>query len=113
MAASALIAISSESPILHTKKLGLSKGKGVAQGHPGSSAGQNSIPGLSEQTLEHTPTSSADHRGETRKKTVKKSCTEGGSRKLSNDDLFLVQNPYGLHILFNFHEWSVYAAAHW
>lgn len=69
MAASALIALSSESPILHTKKLGLGKGKGVAQGPPGSSAGQNSIPGLPERPLEDTPTSSADHRGETRKKT--------------------------------------------
>lgn len=69
MAAGALTALSSESPILHTKKLGRSKGKGVTQGHPGSSAGQNSTPGLPGWPLEHTPTSSADHTGETRKKT--------------------------------------------
>lgn len=54
MAASALIALSSVSPILHTKKLELSKGKGTAQGHPGSSAGQDSTRGLSERTLKHT-----------------------------------------------------------
>lgn len=67
MAAGALIALSFESPILHTKKLGLRQGKEVSQGHPESNAGQDSTPGLSEQTLQHTRPSSADHRGETRK----------------------------------------------
>lgn len=56
MAAGASIALSFQFPILHLRKLGLSKGKEVAQGHPGSCAGQDSIPSLSELTPStHTP----------------------------------------------------------
>lgn len=56
MAAGALIALSFQFPILHLRKLGLSKGTEVAQGHPGSSAGQDSTPSLSELTPStHTP----------------------------------------------------------
>lgn len=56
MAAGALITLSFQFPILHLRKLGLSKGTEVAQGHPGSSAGQDSTPSLSELTPStHTP----------------------------------------------------------
>lgn len=83
-----LITLSFKSPILHTRKLGLSKAKEVTQGHQKSSnAGQESTSHLSELTLEHTPPS-PPHRslGRNQEKAVRKSCLVGESRKLSHTD---------------------------